>query len=173
MFERFSHEARAVVIGAVGEAERRRDRHVGTEHLLLGVIASEDPLTHAVIDAAGLDLQRARQALDTGDLDALAAIGVDVRTMPTQEPDPPARRTFGRFRRPSGHLPFTGGAKQTLESTLRHALGRGDRHIGIEHILLALTDGSARDPAHQLLTALDIDVAALRADLERRLSDAA
>jgi ATP-dependent Clp protease ATP-binding subunit ClpA len=172
MFERFTREARAVVTGAVGEAERRRDRHVGTEHLLLGIIASDDPVIHAVIDAAGVDLERARQVLEAGDREALAAVGVDVRTMPAPEPDLPERRTFG-FRNPSGHRPFTGGAKHALESTLREALQRNDRRIGTEHILLALTASSARDPAHQLLTALGVDVAALRADLERRLANAA
>jgi ATP-dependent Clp protease ATP-binding subunit ClpA len=173
MFERFTHEARAVVTNALDEAWRRRDRHVGTEHLLLGVIASTNPVITAVLEAAGITLQRARQALDAGDNDALAAVGVDVRTMPTPVPDPPWRRSFARFGRSAGHLPFTGGAKRTLEETLRHAVRRNDRRIGTEHILLALTDRSAPDAAHHLLTALHVDVVALRADLERRLRDAA
>jgi ATP-dependent Clp protease ATP-binding subunit ClpA len=173
MFERFTSQARAVVTVAVSEAQRRRDRHVGTEHVLLGAIATDDPLAGPVIADAGMDLQRARAALDAGDLDALSAVGVEIRELPRPEPDPPARGPFGRFRRPSGHLPFTGGAKHTLERALRHALQRGDRHIGVEHILLALTDCPPRDPAHQLLAALHADPAAVRADLERRLDRAA
>jgi len=172
MFERFTPQARAAVTGAVGEAERRRDRHVGTEHLLLSVFATDDPLVRAALDAAGVDGQRAREVMDAGDLDALAAVGVDVRTLPAPEPDPP-RRLFVRRRRSPGHLPFTGGAKRALEATLRQALRRGDRHIGTEHLVLTLTECSPRDPAQHLLTALDVDVPALRADLERRLSDAA
>lgn len=39
----------------------------------------------------------------------------------------------------SGHRPFTPGAKSILEKSLRVALGRGDRFIGEEHLLLALT----------------------------------
>jgi ATP-dependent Clp protease ATP-binding subunit ClpA len=173
MFERFTRDARAVVSDAVGEAQRRRDRHVGTEHLLLGVIASANPVTAPVLDAAGIDLQQARQALDAGDIAALAAVGVDVRAMQASAPDPDWRRSFGRRRRSPGHLPFTGGAKQTLEQALRHAVRRSDRHIGTEHMLLALTDRPAPDAAHHLLAALDVDVVALRAALERRLQDAA
>jgi ATP-dependent Clp protease ATP-binding subunit ClpA len=173
MFERFTHDARAVVTNALDEARRRRDRHVGTEHLLLGVSASTSPVITAVLEAAGITLQRARQALDAGDNDALAAIGVDVRAMPAPAPDPTGRHSFARFRRSAGHLPFTGGAKQTLEETLRHAVRRNDRRIGTEHILLALTDRSAPDAAHHLLTALNVDGVALRADLERRLRNAA
>jgi ATP-dependent Clp protease ATP-binding subunit ClpA len=173
MFERFTHDARAVVTNALDEAWRRRDRHVGTEHLLLAVIASTNPFITATLEAAGITLQRARQALDAEDNDALAAVGVDVRTMPAPVPDPAWRHSFARFRRSAGHLPFTGGAKQTLEQTLRHAVRRNDRRIGTEHILLALTDRSAPDAAHHLLTTLHVDLAALRADLEHRLRDAA
>jgi hypothetical protein len=113
MFERFTHQARAVVTVAVREAERRRDHHVGTEHLLLGVIAADDPLTAPVIAGAGMDLQRGRQALDAADRAALAAVGVDVRVLPEPEPEPLRRGPFGRLRRK--HVPFTGGAKQALE----------------------------------------------------------
>ena len=173
MFERFTRDARAVVTNAVGEAQRRRDRHVGTEHLLLGVIASANPVIAPVLEAAGIDLRRARQALDAGDIAALAAVGVDARAVRASIPYPDWRRSFGRRRRSAGHLPFTGGAKQTLEDTLRHAVRRNDRHIRIEYMLLALTDRSSPDAAHQLLAALDVDVVALRAALERRLQDAA
>jgi hypothetical protein len=40
-------------------------------------------------------------------------------------------------------------------------------------MLLALTDRPAPDAAHHLLAALDVDVVALRAALERRIQDAA
>ncbi len=46
-----------------------------------------------------------------------------------------------------GHRSFTPGAKTVLENSLRVALGRGDRFIGEEHLLLALTakPGSVAD----------------------------
>lgn len=173
MFERFTQDARAVVINAVGEAERRGDRHVGSEHLLLAVIASANPLVTPALDTFGIDPQRARAALDASDLAALAAVGVDVAALPAPAPDDGGRRSFGRLRGPGSHKPFTGGAKQTLEATLREALRLGDRHIGIEHMLLALAARTAPDPAHHLLTAMSVDPAALRTEVERRLQNAA
>lgn len=173
MFERFTSDARASVMNAIGEAERRGDRRVGTEHLLLAVIASPNPLTSAAVEAFGIDLQRSRRALDTGDVEALAAVGVDAAGLQAPTADDTWRRSLGRFRRSVAHKPFTGGAKQTLEAALREALRLGDRHIGNEHLLLALSTRTAPDPAHQLLTALSVDSTALHTDLERRRESAA
>jgi ATP-dependent Clp protease ATP-binding subunit ClpA len=172
MFERFTQDARAVVTNAIGEAERRGDRHVGSEHLLLGVIASANPLTSAALEAFGVRLQDARSTLDAGDVDALAAIGVQVAQVPAPAPDDSSRRSFWRFGR-GAHKPFTGGAKKTLEETLRQAIRLGDRQIGTEHLLLALAAKTSPDPAHQLLRAMSVDPAALRTDVERRLQSAA
>jgi ATP-dependent Clp protease ATP-binding subunit ClpA len=41
----------------------------------------------------------------------------------------------------SRHIPFTGRAKKTMELSLREAIARKDRHIGVEHIVLALLRG--------------------------------
>lgn len=173
MFERFTQDARAVVTNAVDEAERRGDRHVGTEHLLLAVAASADPLTSTALDAFGIDLQGARRTLDASDIEALAAVGIDVAELPAPGPGHSWRRSFGRFRKPGGHKPFTGGAKQTLQTSLREAIRLGDRHIGAEHMLLALSTRPAPDHAHHLLTAMSVDPAALRAEVERQRRHAA
>lgn len=174
MFERFTSDARAVVAAAVAEAEGRGDRHVGTEHLLLGVLASPHVVTSAALAAHGLDLLRARQALDQADADALAAIGVDIGAPEPRSPRAPAtppRR--GRRRRRNRHRPLTGGAKQALEGSLREALSRRESWIGTEHVLLTLCARTEPDPAAGLLRRLGADAEALRADLEVRLTDAA
>jgi hypothetical protein len=48
-------------------------------------------------------------------------------------------------------IPFSTGAKRTLEETLHRALDRGDRHIGAEHLVLALPQvpGPVRDILEQ------------------------
>ncbi|HSK92227.1 MAG TPA: Clp protease N-terminal domain-containing protein [Euzebyales bacterium] len=171
MFERFTRDARVAVTAAVTESERRGERHVGTDHLLLGVITAGGPVTSAALAAAGMDLQAARRVWDEADLTALAAIGVDVHRLPG--PSGTAQRPRLRWLGRSAHRPFTGGAKRALEGALREALAREDRHIGSEHLLLALADRPAPDPARHLLTALDVEPADLRTDLERRLRDAA
>ncbi|MPY63344.1 Clp protease N-terminal domain-containing protein, partial [Streptomyces spongiae] len=45
----------------------------------------------------------------------------------------------GRGGRWSSHRPFARGAKELLSQSLRVALAHRDRHIGDEHLLLALT----------------------------------
>ena len=54
---------------------------------------------------------------------------------------------------PTGHLPFTPGAKRTLEKSLREALTRHDRQIGVEHIALSLITADT-GPVPPILTAL-------------------
>jgi hypothetical protein len=55
------------------EARRRGDRRAGTEHLVLGLLG--DPAIESVL---GVSLQRARDALDSLDRDALDAGGIGV-----------------------------------------------------------------------------------------------
>lgn len=175
MFERFTRDARAVVSAAVAEAQERGDRRVGTEHLLLGVLASTNALVRDVTQAGGMDLARARRALHEADADALTAIGIDGDVLPPPPSEPtrtPATRWRGPRRRPS-HRPFTGGAKQTLVAALHEAAALRHSWIGTEHLLLALTAQTRPDPAAQLFAALDVDAPALRAAVERRLATAA
>jgi len=40
---------------------------------------------------------------------------------------------------PRGHIPFTPVAKKILELSLRESVARHDAHIGVEHVMLALT----------------------------------
>jgi ATP-dependent Clp protease ATP-binding subunit ClpA len=47
----------------------------------------------------------------------------------------------GEVRGPKGHIRFTGRAKKALELALREAVARKERHIGVEHIVLALLRG--------------------------------
>jgi len=175
MFERFTTDARAVVTSAIAEAEQRGDRHIGTDHLLLGVLASPSAVTSAAVRDAGLDLAGARRAVLDADADALAAIGIDTDVLPPPGPRPPEHPATpslrSRWRRQ--HRPFTGGAKHTLEGALREALQLKHRWIGTEHLLLALAARTGPDPAARLLDALGVDRAALRADIERRLAAAA
>ncbi len=45
MFERFTEDARQVVKGAQEEARGLRHTHIGTEHLLLGLIRQPEMLS--------------------------------------------------------------------------------------------------------------------------------
>jgi ATP-dependent Clp protease ATP-binding subunit ClpA len=171
MINRFSSSARAAVSAALEEAGRRGDARVGTEHLLLGLLHDPDsPATRSM----GVDLGSARQALDSMDHDALAAVGVDVQFDGDADADRaenddakglprlPAARSYGR-------RPFTRGAGAALRRTLAEAQARNTRRLEPAHLLLALLDGGPRDPATELLGRLGVDASAVRS----RLSDAA
>jgi ATP-dependent Clp protease ATP-binding subunit ClpC len=112
MFERFTADARQVIVGAQQEARSRHHDHIGTEHLLLAV--------------AGQEQTEAAKALDS-----LGISRVDVRSRLTE--------LVGQGEcEPSGHIPFSTGAKKVLELSLRESQQLGHDYIGTEHILLGL-----------------------------------
>ncbi|MEV7659258.1 Clp protease N-terminal domain-containing protein [Streptomyces anulatus] len=154
MFERFSRGARATVKGAVVQAERAGADSVTEEHLLLALLEQEGGRTSFAVTALGLHDRRAsldaafaearrRGGLTRADTDALADIGIDIGAIVSRVEGAHGEGALaagrGGRRWWSGHRPFTPGAKTVLENSLRVALGRGDRFIGEEHLLLALT----------------------------------
>src|SRR5690606_26058886 len=74
MFERFAPDVRRAVLEAAEEAAQRRDDpRLGTEHLLLGAVTIEDPVT----EAFGLTAEVLRARLAEWDAGALQAVGID------------------------------------------------------------------------------------------------
>jgi ATP-dependent Clp protease ATP-binding subunit ClpC len=139
MFERFTDEARHVVVYAQEEAVALRHPQIGTEHLLLGLLHDETDPTGQAMHAAGLDPAGVRVQL-------ARLVG-------------PAR---GRVR---GHIPFTSRAKQVLENGLRTAQRFDQTHIGRPHLLCGLLE--VRDgTAVRVLTELGVDVDGLATTAE-------
>jgi ATP-dependent Clp protease ATP-binding subunit ClpA len=157
VFERFTKDARLVVTHAIEEAESRGDTRIGTEHLLIGVARSRS------IEDAMPDVESLRAELDRMDRDALASVGLDPGLI---ELAGPARHTR------TAHIPFTSGAKDILKGALRAALDLGHRHIGVEHLAIALTAIDGPDRATGMLQGLDLDPDALRAALLRHARQA-
>ncbi|MEV6670050.1 Clp protease N-terminal domain-containing protein [Streptomyces sp. NPDC051162] len=155
MFERFTSSARDVVKGAVGHSERTGAEAVTEEDLLLSLLDSAGTTASSALSALGVDRRRVERALgearrhggiSRADAEALAGLGIDVaeivaRVEDTHGPGALATRRRPRRRRPAGHRPFTREAEAVLERSLRAALARDERHIGDEHILLALATG--------------------------------
>jgi ATP-dependent Clp protease ATP-binding subunit ClpA len=112
MFERFTDQARRVVVLAQEEARDLGHNYIGTEHILLGLLREGETLAARSLDALEVTLDTARQRV-------LEITG----------------RGEGQ---PSGHIPFTPRTKKVLELSLREALQLGDNHIGTEHLLLGL-----------------------------------
>jgi ATP-dependent Clp protease ATP-binding subunit ClpA len=138
MFERFAAQARDAVSRAIEDACRRGDRKVATDHLLIGIL--HDPTIAAEV---GTSLEATRRAVDQLDRDALSAVGVDTAA-------------FGQLAPAAGavRLPLTPGAKSVLKRTLAHATAERSRRIETRHMLQALRERRAPDPAAELLAAL-------------------
>lgn len=136
MFERFTEEARRVVVMAQEQSRMLNHNSIGTEHLLLGLLSEHRP--GPVFDAlVSMDIS----------LDAVRRRVVEIA---------------GRGKRPPrGHIPFTLRAKKILELSLREALRLRSNHIGPEHLLLALLD-EREGLAAQIPVELGVDLDAAR-----------
>ncbi|GAB2567794.1 putative ATP-dependent Clp protease ATP-binding subunit [Paractinoplanes abujensis] len=108
MFERFTDQARRVVVLAQEEARLLNHPSIGTEHLLLGLIAEGDGIAGQALRTVGITADIVRDHLPEGTTT------------------------------PGTHMPFTPRAKKVLELSLREALQLGHNYIGTEHILLGL-----------------------------------
>lgn len=159
MFERFTKGARAVVVAAVAHAERAGAATVTDEHLLLALLDAEGTKAAFALAALGvagrrdavaaaLVEARRRGGVSQADQEALAGLGIDVEAIVSRVEEAHGEGVLagggprrGRRRLPGlgGHRPFARESKDTLEKSLRIAVGRGDRSIGDEHLLLALT----------------------------------
>jgi ATP-dependent Clp protease ATP-binding subunit ClpA len=114
MFERFTVGARRALAVAQEEAKRLEHDFIGTEHLLLGLLAAGEGLAFDVLTELDVTLDEAREK-------------VSELIHPPRSVAP-------------GSPPFTPLAKKVLERALRESLDLGDSHIGSEHVLLGLTD---------------------------------
>lgn len=114
MFERFTDRARRVVVLAQEESQRLSHNYIGSEHLLLGLLAEREGVAARALESLNVTLTAAREQVEE-------IIG-------------PGQQT------PRGHIPFTPRAKKILELSLREALTMGSEVIDTEHLLLGLID---------------------------------
>jgi ATP-dependent Clp protease ATP-binding subunit ClpA len=147
MFERFTSEARRIVVLAQEEARQLHHDYIGTEHLLLGLVSSGQGPGGKVLLDHGLRIDELRQRVldhtksDSLDPEALAMLGIDldaVREATEAAFGPGALDDPKHKRAPSGHIPFTPRAKKTLELSLREAVRLKQHYIGTGHILLGV-----------------------------------
>jgi ATP-dependent Clp protease ATP-binding subunit ClpA len=134
-FERFTEEARAMVVDAQTEARDLRHHHIGTEHLLLGLLRQHESGAARTLTACGVDLPRAR-----------------ARVM---------AHVHAGHEEVTGQMPFTPRAKKTLELALRESLSAGSNTVASEHILLGLLR-EGEGVGTQVLRELEVDIAGLR-----------
>jgi ATP-dependent Clp protease ATP-binding subunit ClpA len=186
MFERFTHEARNVVIGAQVEARALRHPRIGTEHLLLSMLAQPGTTTaralsgHGISHAAVVEAVRTLVTADDLDADALGSLGIDLDAIRdkveeaigpgaldkrSEDRSVGARGPAGRR---SGHIPFSPRAKKVLELSLREALAMKSRSITDGHIALGLIR-EGEGLAMKVIADRGIDADALRREIRTAL----
>ena len=182
MFERFTTDARQAVHLALSEARVLRARRIGTEHLLLGLAHSRSGPAAEALRAAGLDAPALRKLTVTQsgatplDADSLAVLGIDLDEVRRAAEaafgpgalDHPARQAGSRTSRAR----MTPEAKEAISLGLRVARARHDYAVTAGHLLAGLIDQGDNE-AVRVLTAADVDPAALRSDVMRRMGAAA
>ena len=111
-FRRFTDRARRAICLAQEEALLLRHDHVGTEHLLLGLLDEGEGVAAKALESLGVSRE---------------AVRAQVEEIIGHGTNPPA-----------GQVAFTASAKKVLELSLREALALGHHYIGTEHLLLGL-----------------------------------
>jgi ATP-dependent Clp protease ATP-binding subunit ClpC len=132
MFERFTDRARQVVVLAQEEARTLGHNYIGTEHLLLGLVAEGQGIAYKSLFAVGLELNMVREEVE---------------------------RLVGRGKWDESraqHIPFTKNSKRVLEDAMKQALRLGHNYIGTEHQLLALLE-SDESKATEVLGVLEVE----------------
>ncbi len=113
MFERFTARSHRAIVLAQEEARLLNHNYIGTEHLLLGLLADSAGDAARTLESLGITLDGAREQV---------------------------RQMIGEGSEPQqGHIPFTPRAKKVLELSLREALTLRSQSIASVHLLLGLT----------------------------------
>ena len=146
MFELFNEKAAAAIMIAQQQASQLNQRYVGTELILVGVIAQSDSLVSPLIKEAGITLQAVQEAVDS-----------------MLQSDAEGKQSFLK-------LPFTPGAKQLLEQSVREARQLDQSDVGPEHLLLAVTNSNG-SAAAKILQTLGADLAKLRTAIIRAVGE--
>jgi hypothetical protein len=150
----------AIYLRAGEEARRRGDRRTGTDHILLALF--EDPSIEVVL---GVNLQQARQALESLDQEALGALalgsGTDVPPLAMRAvPKKPTIRAVMKKDR----LRMAPAAKKVLEEAVKP--NRRKTQVTAQQVLTQILTLQPPDPAAVLLGALDVNTSEARRRLD-------
>jgi ATP-dependent Clp protease ATP-binding subunit ClpA len=141
----FTSRVRGALIKAREEAHRRHHDYVGTEHLLLGLLAEDDALVLDVFDNLGIQPYAVQTALE--------------RAVQNGQPS-------ARDRMPD--LPYTSRARVVLDQAIAVAHEFGDGYVGTQHLLLGLIR-ERQGIAAQALASVGLTEASLRREIVRLL----
>ena len=135
-FDRMSGDAREAMTLAQDQACSLNHHYIGTEHILLGLLAAQQGNAAQVLSRAGVSPQQARAAVE--------------QIIGRGKGDPPA-----------GPLRLTPRSKKVLELARKEAKHSRSAHVRSEHLLLGLLC-EGRGVGAQVLTRLGADHDSLR-----------
>jgi len=145
-FEKFSERARRVLTLAQEEAQHLGHSHIGTEHILLGLVGEDEGVAAKVLISSGVSLSKVRSAVEF---------------------------IIGHGEKPSsGEIGLTSGAKKVIELAIDEARHLGHNYIGTEHLLLGLLH-EGEGVAASVLNSLGVTLERARAETTRVLSQGA
>jgi ATP-dependent Clp protease ATP-binding subunit ClpC len=141
----FTNRLRGALIKAREEAQLRSHEQVGTEHLLLGLLAEDDTLVMDVLENLGAQGPDLQSAIEDRLVDG--------------KPNPRGRPT---------DLPYSPRARVVLDQAIATAHEFGDGYVGTQHLLLGLMLEN-HGIAAQTLTAAGLSEPQLRREIVRLL----
>ena len=141
----FTDRVKKVLQIAREESSRLSSGHVGSEHLLLGLIKEGEGVAVSVLKNIGVDV------------DELAA------SIERNISDPGDIMPIGQI------IPFTPLAKQILEVAAQEARAMGHRYTGTEHLILSLMKNQ-NSAAADALAAIGVDYDKLKDEIEKILN---
>jgi ATP-dependent Clp protease ATP-binding subunit ClpC len=139
----FTERVRKVLMLAREEAIALQHEYVGTEHILLGIIAEGGGVANASLDSLGVDQDRVRDEVLTTVKRGTTDYGVS-----------------------RVDLPYTSRAKKVLELAVQSARNLNHSYVGTEHLLLGLIR-EERGIAAQILLSCGVTPAKLQDDVIR------
>ncbi len=142
-FNNFTPRAQRVIKLARKEADNFNHPYVGTEHLLLGLIALGEGVAVSVLERLDISLEAVR-------LEVEKAVGQGPETKLV------------------GNVPFTPRSKKVLQLAVAEAQALNHAYVGTEHILLGLLR-EGEGVAAQVLRNMEVDLDTVRAEVMREL----
>jgi len=139
----FTPRAQQVLQLARKEADRFNHGYVGTEHLLLGLIALGQGVAVNVLQRMGIDLESVRLEVEKA-----VGVGPETKTM--------------------GNVPFTPRVKKVLALAGSEARALNHSYVGTEHVLLGLLR-EGEGVAARVLKNLQVDLEKTRIEIMKEL----
>ncbi|TDQ05533.1 Clp protease N-terminal domain-containing protein [Labedaea rhizosphaerae] len=151
MFARFDKSAKLVVIGALKAAEKARSPQIAEEHVVMGLLDQDDSRAAVVLAPHRVPKDEVRRAyrdaakvggMSQSDAAALKELGIDldevIASVRRDHGDDALAAPLSGRRRGARTRGFTEDVRKIIVTAIREAQELGDRHLGDEHLLLAL-----------------------------------